>query len=238
MNTPLEPHEIIDIEEYGRTGREIPAHAQHFRIRIDKDYFAVTVPEMMGRQLLELAKKTPPDQFALYEKLQGGATRKIGLDEDVHFRKHGVERFFTLPLDQTEGLNEQRRQFPLPADDVRFLDQSGHVWEAVTENAVHRVVIREVTLPAGYTASSVDLYIKIEGAYPDTPLDMVYVHPPVARVDGKVINNLTDETFDGKTWQRWSRHRTGTNPWRPGVDNIETHFRLALTWFEKEFGKR
>jgi hypothetical protein len=103
---------------------------------------------------------------------------------------------------------------------------------------VQRVVIYGVPVPAGYNHSQVSMYFKIEGLYPDTQIDMVYVHPPLARTDGQPINNLAEEQFDGKTWQRWSRHRTNANPWRPGIDNLETHFTLVPEWFRQEFKKR
>jgi len=52
---------------------------------------------------LQLAGKTPPEQYMLSQKLRGGQTRRIALDARVDFTTPGVERFMTLPLDQTEG---------------------------------------------------------------------------------------------------------------------------------------
>ena len=60
---------------------------------------------------------------------------------------------------------------------------------------------------------------------------MVYVHPALARADGREIAAISNDDFDGRQWQRWSRHRTGENPWRPGVDNLATHFGLVEHWF-------
>lgn len=93
---------IIDLENYAKTGEKIPENI-HFRIRIDKDQYVVDVPEMTGRQLLKLAGKTPPEQYAIFQRIKGGQTQKIELDQMVDFRTPGLERFMTLPLDQTEG---------------------------------------------------------------------------------------------------------------------------------------
>lgn len=93
---------IIDIEKYAKEGKE-PPKGEQYRIRIDKQYYVVDVPGMTGRGILELAGKVPPERFRLDMKLMGGATRKIELEEWVDFTTHGVERFMTLPLDQTEG---------------------------------------------------------------------------------------------------------------------------------------
>lgn len=147
MNDQDQKHqEIIDIEEHAREGREIP-HAEKYRIRIDKQQYVVSVPEMTGEQLLTIAQNLPPERYALYQKLRGGETVKIEQSQIVNFRTPGVERFMTLPLDQTEGaepaenLIELRRHYNLPEDDVSFLDRLGLPWETVTENNVQRVVV-------------------------------------------------------------------------------------------------
>ena len=94
--------DVIDIEEYAKAGKK-PPKAKNYRIRIDKDRYVVQVGEMTGHQILELAGKNPPERFRLDQKLHGGQTKKIELAEVVDFTAQGVERFMTLPLDQTEG---------------------------------------------------------------------------------------------------------------------------------------
>ena len=94
--------ELVDVEEFGKAGRK-PPKARRYRIRIDKERYIVDVPEMTGRELLVLAGKTPPERFTISQKLLGGQTQTIGLDDVADFTKPGVERFMTLPLDQTEG---------------------------------------------------------------------------------------------------------------------------------------
>lgn len=93
---------VIDLEEYAKAGKKIP-ESKHFRIRIDKDKYDIDVPIMTGRQLLELAGKNPPEGYSIFQKINGGQTKKIELDHTVDFRTPGIERFMTIPLDQTEG---------------------------------------------------------------------------------------------------------------------------------------
>lgn len=76
---------------------------QSFKIQIDKAHLVTDNPTPTGRFLLNLAGKTPPEQYAIYQKIQGGQPKRIGLDAEVDLREPGVERFVTLPLDQTEG---------------------------------------------------------------------------------------------------------------------------------------
>ncbi len=97
-----EAEEIIDIEIYTRKGKKAPK-CHTYKIRIDNEKYIVKTDEMNGRQLLELAQKNPVDQFAIFQRLKGGLTQKIEHDEVVSFCTPGIERFMTLPLDQTEG---------------------------------------------------------------------------------------------------------------------------------------
>ena len=94
--------DLVDIEECGKAGRR-PPKALRYQIRIDKQKFIVRVTSMTGRQLLELAGKLPVGRYSISQKLKGGKSEPVELDELADFTRPGVERFMTLPLDQTEG---------------------------------------------------------------------------------------------------------------------------------------
>lgn len=212
-------------------------HGPHvYKIQIDKAFYELHDPTPTGRELLEKAGKTPPERYAIYEKVKGGPPRRVELNQHVDLRHPGVERFVTLPLDQTEGLGE-RRQFMLPEEDRDWLEIYGHRYELVNEDGVLRVVLYGLVTPPGYNHPQVDLNVRIESGYPDTQIDMVYFHPPLARADGKPIKAISTDSFDGKTWQRWSRHRTHANAWRPGVDCLMTHIAQVRHWLESELTK-
>jgi hypothetical protein len=211
-------------------------HPEVFKVQIDKQIYETTDPTPTGLQLLVLAGKNPPNQFALYEKEKGAQPKRIAPNEHVDLRKPGVERFVTLPLDQTEGLGG-RRQFTLPSEDMEWLGNCGHDFELVIEGNVLRVILYEYAVPHGYNVDKVTVNVRIESGYPDTQIDMAYFHPPLGRVDGRAIRALSSDNFDGRTWQRWSRHRTPANPWRPGIDNLATHFGLVDNWLARELGK-
>ena len=209
---------------------------QDNKIQIDKDYFEAPTSQMTGRELLDLAGKKPAEDFAIYRKIKGSQPERIDLDEKIDLSRPGVERFLTLPLDQTEGFG-RRREFDLPEDDLCWLANAPHKFELVAEAGVLRVVLYGFPVPPGYKHRAVDINVRIESGYPDTQIDMVYVHPELHRLDGVPIVATCTETFDGKQWQRWSRHRTPANPWRPGVDNLATHFALVNYWFLRELQK-
>jgi len=91
-----------DLEAAAKSGRP-PRRAKRYRFRVDREHFVVADPELTGHEILLTARKVPPERFLLTQKLSGGRAEKVGQDEVVDLTKPGVERFMTLPLDQTEG---------------------------------------------------------------------------------------------------------------------------------------
>ncbi|GAA4464927.1 hypothetical protein GCM10023189_44860 [Nibrella saemangeumensis] len=227
---------VVNIHVYARAGQK-PPKAEKYEIQIDRIEYLVDKEHMTGRELLTLAGKLPVERFQLNQKLHKGKVEKIGLDQVVCFTDPGVEKFMTVPLDQTEG-KLPRRQFTLPEEDLEALNTNCAIWETVSEGNGQWVLIDEFPLPNGYGVQTATIAIKIEPGYPRTQLDMVYVYPPLQRADNQPINALCGQMIDGKMFQRWSRHRTGENPWRDGEDNLSTHLLLVSFWFEQEFQKR
>jgi len=227
---------IVDIEEHGKKNEAPPTGKQiHYRIRIDKAHFIVQVPGLVGRDILLLAGKKPPERFLLEQKLHGGQMKVIKLDEFVDFTKPGIERFVTLPLDQTDG-HGQRRQFRLSETDEASLNLGGARWEAVVEGGSHWLIVHDLPVPTGFKQQRVTAALMIPAGYPDVQIDMAYFFPALARADGKAIPAIEVHNFDGKQWQRWSRHRTSANPWRPGEDDVRTHLVLVSHWLVREVG--
>lgn len=128
-----------------------------------------------------------------------------------------------------------RRQFHLPKADNDFLNACGLEWEAISEGGVQWLLLHGLSVPRGYSQTTVIAAIHIAPGYPDVPLDMVWFYPALARTDGVAIGALSTQMIGGKSFQRWSRHRTAENPWRPGEDDLSTHFLLANEWLEREF---
>ncbi len=130
-----------------------------------------------------------------------------------------------------------RKQFILPESDSDFLDSLGLQWETIVEAGGNWLLIHHFPVPEGYTIKEVTVALMIPPGYPVAQIDMAFFHPHLARVNGWPIGALAFQNIDSKTFQRWSRHRTGENPWRPGVDDVSTHMSLVGNWFEKELRK-
>ena len=127
-----------------------------------------------------------------------------------------------------------RRQFELPGVDREFLERRHLPWEAVIEKGGQWVILHEYSVPGGYNHTTVSAALQLPASYPDTQIDMVYFYPHLARINDEAIGGLSTKQFDGKAWQRWSRHRTAANRWRRGYDCIETHVLLIDEWLERQ----
>ncbi|GIK49907.1 MAG: hypothetical protein BroJett013_26040 [Alphaproteobacteria bacterium] len=128
-----------------------------------------------------------------------------------------------------------RRQFDLLPQDRQFLDEYELPWEAIVDGS-QWVLIHQFPTHDGYNHPTVTVAIRLETSYPHTPLDMVYFYPALARNDGQRIGATESmQAIEGKNYQRWSRHRTPQNPWKPGHDGIGTHIFLIEDWLAREF---
>lgn len=128
-----------------------------------------------------------------------------------------------------------RRQFALHQRDERFLEEYGLRWETILDGS-QWVLLHEFSTHSGYNHPTVIVAIRLETGYPATELNMVYVYPALSRKDGRPIKaTQATQQIDGKAFQRWSRHRTAANPWKPNEDSLETHIILVEDWFEREF---
>jgi hypothetical protein len=130
-----------------------------------------------------------------------------------------------------------RRLFELPPEDQQFLDEYGLPWETVVDGS-HWVLIHGFPTQEGYDHPTVTAAIRIETGYPMAALDMVYFFPALARKDGKPIPaTQASQQIEDQSYQRWSRHRTGQNPWKIGQDSLGTHIILIEDWLQREFEK-
>ncbi len=130
-----------------------------------------------------------------------------------------------------------RRQFEMLPMDRQFLEEYGLPWETLVAGS-QWVLVHEFPTHEGYNHPRATIAVRMETGYPNTELNMVYIFPALARKDGVGIGaTQAAENIDGKTFQRWSRHRTGQNPWKIGRDNLGTHVILIEDWLAREFEK-
>ena len=130
-----------------------------------------------------------------------------------------------------------RCDFDLLPQDEAFLEEYGRPWETIADGS-QWVLMHEFPTHDGYNHARVTAAIRMETGYPNAELHMVYFFPALARKDDRPIGKTeARQAIDGKTFQRWSRHRTAQNPWRAGFDGLETHVYLIEDWLAREFEK-
>lgn len=232
----MEQHdEPIDIETLAKEGKDVP-EARSYRIRVDRTFYVVHSPTINGRDILQLAGKTP-ETHKLYQHKRGHQPIQIAADQVVDLREKGIERFTTMPRDTTEGLvsGAMKREFLLPSDDQAYLDSLPLEWETVVDGGSRWLIIHGWKVQSGYNVDRVSVGLEIPPSYADSQIDMVYFLPALSRLDGKPIGALSPHVFRGEQWQRWSRHRSPANPWQPGVDDVSSHLCLVDEWLKREF---
>lgn len=132
----------------------------------------------------------------------------------------------------------RRLDFDLLPEDESFLQDYGLEWETINDGSQWVLVHGFSSQHEGYNHPTVTIAVRLETGYPNTALDMVYVHPPLNRKDNRPIGaTQASQNIAGVTYQRWSRHRTPQNPWKPGQDGLGTHILLVEEWFAREFEK-
>jgi hypothetical protein len=127
-----------------------------------------------------------------------------------------------------------RRDFAFSEDEADCLNAYGLPWETIGESGTKWLVVRGFSVPAGYNCATADVALRIPPAYPDVQIDMAYFAPTLL-IPGKLIRQTQVMLIiEGKNYQQWSRHRTVTNPWRPGLDSVCTHLLQVSTWLQRE----
>ncbi len=230
--------EIIDIHEHCQNGHPVPPNCK-YQIQIDRKPYIVSEECLTGKDILLLTNETPPDRFQLRQKFKDGRVITIKNDQKVCFTEPGIEKFKTIPLDQTEGDEKiLRREFDLLEEDETYLSTLQLPWETAKLANQNWVIIYDYPICDGYNLKTATIAIRMIGGYPTAGLDMVYFYPPLSRLDKQPIGALSNLNIDGKIFQQWSRHRTSANPWRVDIDNLSTHIPLADFWLSNEFEKR
>jgi hypothetical protein len=76
---------------------------QQYKIMVDRQQIPVEKECLTGREILTLAGKLPVERFQLNMRIKGGKVSKVGYEQTVCLSEPGLEKFMTIPLDQTEG---------------------------------------------------------------------------------------------------------------------------------------
>src|SRR5262245_3281714 len=100
-------------------------------------------------------------------------------------------------------------------EDEEFLTGKGYDWELRQDGDSGWLLIRSYALaPQRFDQPRTDLLIRIPPGYNTAKLDMFYVHPHLKLRGTDSYPDRANEfsqSFDGRQWQRFSRHLDDTN---------------------------
>ena len=133
-------------------------------------------------------------------------------------------------------MDNLRKDFDLPEEDIQFLESLNLKWEAVQDGNARAVILYGFLMPQPFQPTEVNLMIKMPNDYTSgAALDMFFTDAAIIRADGIAIKALTESAaFHGKKWWQWSRHYPKGTKWRPGTDNLGTHISFVQHVLDEE----
>ncbi len=185
-----------------------------FRLEVDRREKEWAAARISGLAIKLLAG-VDPAKHDVYQEVRG-EDPLIRDDAYADLSGKGVERFYTIISETTEGLAS------LPPDDRDHLEARGIAFEVVADGSETAIILRGYPLPAGkFDQAQADVLVILPGGYPDAVVDMFHCDPWLRLASTGAYAKAADvqRVFAGRNWQRWSRHN---NAWRAGVDGIHT----------------
>ncbi|MBA4340089.1 MAG: hypothetical protein C0421_14755 [Hyphomonas sp.] len=209
--------ETVDLTQPGVERFMTFESSASYRLVIDGERIEWGAQLITGLKLKQIAG-VDPDKYALWREVRGSEDIELANEDIIDLSEPGLERFFTVIAQTTAGDAGPA----LPQGDQRYLSEQGYRYELAYEAGQTAIILRAVDLPKGrYDVELADILIMLPPGYPDAPPDMFYCLPWLRLVAHGAYPNCADVplSFQGQTWQRWSRHN---NEWRPGKDGIWT----------------
>ncbi|ECJ5867591.1 prokaryotic E2 family E [Salmonella enterica subsp. salamae] len=207
-----------------------------WKLNVQGKEFIFDTPTVVIRDAVIRAGLNPNQAWHIFLKVEGQPKVEKNIDDVIDLRTPGIEKLRLTPKDVNNGEEPGtiRRDFSLLPADECYLDGMGYCWETrLTENA-RWLIIHDYELPEGYNHHQVNLALLITSGYPVNMLDMFYVYPPLARVNGVNIPATEAKVVvDRVAYQRWSRHRS----WDPEIDSVISQLAMADGCLQKEVGQ-
>ena len=190
-------------------------------------------PKIVVRDAIKLAGFDPDASWIIVLKITGEPKKQVDLNTVIDLTHKGIEKLRLTPrqINNGEAGAPGRADFALLDKDVVHLNRLGLRWEAVLDGVRRWLIIRELPLPSGYNQSFVDVAIEVPSSYPAAQLDMFYCFPHLQLAGGGSIpQTQCNETIQGLSYQRWSRHRD----WDSARDSVATHLALVEESLRRE----
>ena len=188
-------------------------------------------PKIGVREALLKAGFDPDKDWIIVLRNADGKIQ-LGIDDEVDLSKEGIEKLRLTPREINNGDSARTPSAEsafalLPSDDEGFR-RRGFAPRRVVEGGRRWLIFGGYPLPKGLSPPAVAVALEIPPSYPRAEIDMFYCHPAVRRDDGVTIPQTgAKEVIEGRTYQRWSRHRGAKSRWDARTDTVLTHLTLV-----------
>lgn len=235
---PIGPRDLVDL---GRGGIEaFVSRKPTWKLNVQGVILTLHQPTIVVRQALQDAGFNPDQGWQIFLIVKGQPKRSVGLTDTVDLRTPGVEKLRLTPIGVNNGESapKPRRDFNVLEIDEKYLDALGCFWETMVDAGHRWLLIHNYRVPAGYDQQMVTLALLIPPTYPGAEIDMFYTNPRLTLTSGQPIDRTQiSAVICGTPFNGWSRHRSGTAPWKPAIDNVVTHLALVESAIAKEVGQ-
>lgn len=220
--------EIIDLSAEGL--ERFYLQAPEWQLNVQGVRVSFSKPKVSAHEALTKAGFDADAGWIAVLKVMGKPKQTVEIGDEIDLSAPGVEKLRLTPKEINNGelLVKLRQEFALLEGDQTFLEERSFAWETILENGRRWFVLRDYPLPDGYGQTMTDVAIEIPTGYPTAQLDMFYCFPHLQRSDGVAIpTTQLQQPIEGKSYQRWSRHRGTSNPWNPHFDSLVSQIILA-----------
>jgi len=134
------------------------------------------------------------------------------------------------------GSSAVQAEVLLAEEDVQHLQDKQYDFSVGRDTAGFVcVIIRGLKLASIYKQRVADLLVRLPPGFPMARPDMFWTEPHIQLATGAfpVCANTFDVNYDGRQWQRWSRHLDASQ-WRPGRDNLQTFLGIIRRELQEE----
>lgn len=199
---------------------------QYFELNVNGTIIKVDKAQIVVSEALALAGIQDGHNYQMFLKIQGEPKVEVQSNTLLDLSKPGIEKLRLIPREVNNG-DASLGQFEVLPKDDEYLKQVFGDFRTIIDQGRRWLVVENYELPDGYSHKQVTLAIEIPSLYPQAEIDMFYTCPRIYLPNG-VTPSCTEieQTIEGKSYQRWSRHRSHVSQWNPVIDSVVTHFSL------------
>ena len=234
----LDEADVISLDDPGL--ERVYTRQRSWKLKVQDVVLTILTPTIVVRDALVKAGLDPNAGWSAAIKYKNAPREAITLDGVIDLTRKGIEKLWLRPdqIQNGEVALEAKRSFSLRDEDEVYLNNSDLELETVVEGGRRWAILRGYRLPDGYSTEHADIAIEIPPTYPTAQLDMFYCFPHLALKSGRTIpQTQTSQSIEGRSYQRWSRHRHGTTKWNPETDSIITHLAIIADSIAREVGQ-